>query len=255
MKKVGKMQKEEIFNGITNLKIYNFSISGNFYMYIGENIRQSNPKINVSGTAYYNCESPKQKTNCYRYCLELNVENFNTKTSISPKTLVVLMLNPSNTFPEQENKKSKLDSTVKNAVRIAFKKRYNKVIIINSFSYIDGNSNTAKQFKIEDNEKKINLQIIENILSKNKDLLIAWGTKIRAKDKNQILKFIKPLKLNLFAYDLSKHSNCPYHLAQRVDSIKTGYPIRNFLENNKKLIPLKIEFDEVKNIYKLIKKN
>lgn len=117
------------------------------------------------------------------------------------------MLNPSNTFPEMNGKKSTVDVTVKNAVRIAYKAGYSKVIILNSFNYIDGNSLTAiKSTKQASNN--INTKIILNVLKEHKNLMIAWGTKVRQKDKNSILSSIWDIAadLQIFAYAWNEHS-------------------------------------------------
>ena len=97
------MNKEKIFKNIQNIKAYRHDIIDNFDLYFGENkSNENNCLIDVKGFAYYNCENPKPKSGCYRYYLELEINNSN-------KTLVVLMLNPSNTFPEMNGKKSTVD--------------------------------------------------------------------------------------------------------------------------------------------------
>lgn len=233
-----KMNEEEIFKNITQIKSYKYDISDSFDLYFGKNKNnKNNCLIEAKGFAYYNCETPKAKSDCYRYYLELEINN--TKHN---KPLVVLMLNPSNTFPEMDNKKSTVDGTVKNAVRIAYKAGYSKVIILNSFNYIDGNSLTAiKSGKQSSN--KINLTIISNVLTKHKDLMIAWGTKVRKKDKNTILNSILAINtdIKLYAYAWNKHSNCPYHPAARVDNKKNGFPLTKFLNDKAKLLDLDIK--------------
>jgi hypothetical protein len=244
------LNKIQIFKGISNLTPYKFNISDCFQFFTGKNkSRQDNCSLKVNGFAYYSCENPKAKTDCYRYYLELDIEKAEQE-----KTLVVLMLNPSNTFPEANGKKSTVDATVKNAVRITYKAGYSKVIILNSFNFIDGNSITAmKSAKEASND--VNTKIITNVLAQHKDLMIAWGTKVCKKDKTEILSKIwdKATDINIFAYAWNSNSNCPYHPATRVDNIKNNYPLTKFLTGNGKLTELAIrkykrEFElEVKN--------
>lgn len=230
------MNKENIFKNIQQIKPYKFDISDSFDLYFGQSKNNGNNcRIDAKGFAYYNCKNPKAKSDCYRYYLELNINNSN-------KTLVVLMLNPSNTFPEMDGKKSTVDGTVKNAVRIAYKAGYSKVIILNSFNFIDGNSLTAiKSANRTSND--INTKIISNVLTEHKDLMIAWGTKVRQKDKNIILNSIwdKVTDLKIYAYAWNKNSNCPYHPATRVDNKKNNYPLSKFLTGKTNLLKLAIK--------------
>ena len=152
------MNKDEIFKNIPHIKAYRHDITDSFDLYFGQNKNnKNNCLIEVNGFAYCDCETPKAKSDCYRYYIELEMNNPKNN-----KTLVVLMLNPSNTFPEMNGKKSTVDGTVKNAVRIAYKAGYSKVIILNSFNYIDGNSLTAiKSMKQTSNDT--NTTIILNV--------------------------------------------------------------------------------------------
>lgn len=230
------MDKTQIFKGISTITPFKFDISDCFELFTDKN-REDNCHLNVNGFAYYNCENPKAKTDCCRYYLELNIEKAEQN-----KTLVVLMLNPSNTFPEMNGKKSTIDGTVKNTIRIAYKAGYSKVIILNTFNFIDGNSITAMK-SAKETSNEISIRIISNVLTEHKDLMIAWGTKVRKKDKAKILSSIwdKATGLNIFAYAWNFNSNCPYHPATRVDNIKNNYPLTNFLTGNGKLTKLAIE--------------
>ncbi len=221
-------------------------------MYFGQNKNnKNNCLIEVKGFAYYDCETPKAKSDCYRYYLELEMNNPKNN-----KTLVVLMLNPSNTFPAMNGKKSTVDGTVKNAVRIAYKAGYSKVIILNSFNYIDGNSLTAiKSMKQTSNDT--NTTIILNVLKEHKELMIAWGTKVRQKDKNNILSSIWDIAtdLKIFAYAWNKKSNCPYHPATRVDNKNNGFPLSKFLSDKTNLLELAVKKQNDKFDLVLISQN
>ena len=232
------MNKEEIFKNISHIKAYRHDITDSFDLYFGQNKNnKNNCLIEVNGFAYYDCETPKAKSDCYRYDLELEMNNPKNN-----KTLVVLMLNPSNTFPEMNGKKSTVDGTVKNAVRIAYKAGYSKVIILNSFNYIDGNSLTAIK-TTKQSSTEINTKIISNVLTEHKDLMIALGTKVRQKDKNSILSSIWDIvtDLKIYAYAWNKNSNCPYHPATRVDNKKNGFPLTKFLTGKTNLLELSVK--------------
>ena len=246
-----KMGKDDIFKNINGLpsKLYRPHISGEFDFYSGKNKNhENNFIIEVDGSAYYT------KTDCHRYYLELKITNVK-----NDNTLVVLMLNPSNTSPAEGDEKAKIDETVKNAVRVAYKAGYSAVIIINTFSYIDGNSSTAVKSAKED-QKNINIEIIKNVLEKNKELLIAWGGKVLKKDKSKILKEIsqKYKNLKIYAYAWSYKSNNPYHLSSIVNNKITNFPITKFLTNKtgeNKLLPLKITNKNEKYYLELVSQN
>lgn len=79
------MNKEEIFKNIPYIKAYRHDITDSFDLYFGQNKNnENNCLIEVNGFAYYNCETPKAKSDCYRYYLELAINN-----SQNNKTLVV----------------------------------------------------------------------------------------------------------------------------------------------------------------------
>ena len=246
-----KMGKDDIFKNINGLpsKLYRPHISGEFDFYSGKNKNhENNFIIEVDGSAY--CT----KTDCHRYYLELKITNVK-----NDNTLVVLMLNPSNTSPANGDEKAKIDETVKNAVRVAYKAGYSAVIIINTFSYIDGNSSTAVKSAKED-QKNINIEIIKNVLEKNKELLIAWEGKVLKKDKSKILKEIsqKYKNLKIYAYAWSYKSNNPYHLSSRVNNKITNFPITKFLTDKtgeNKLLPLKITNKNEKYYLELVSQN
>ena len=62
------MNKEEIFKNIPYIKVYRHDITDSFDLYFGQNKNnKDNCRIDVKGFAYYNCETPKAKSDCYRY--------------------------------------------------------------------------------------------------------------------------------------------------------------------------------------------
>lgn len=72
--------------------------------------------------------------------------------------------------------------------------------------------------------------------------MIAWGTKVRQKDKNMILSSIwdKVTDLKIYAYAWNKNSKCPYHPATRVDNKKNNYPLTKFLTGKTNLLELAV---------------
>lgn len=92
------------------------------------------------------------------------------------------------------------------------------------------------------NSNDINTKIILNVLKEHKELMIAWGTKVRQKDKNNILGSIWDIAtdLKIFAYAWNEHSNCPYHPATRVDNKNNGFPLTKFLTDKTNLLELGI---------------
>lgn len=222
--------------------VYAYQVKDVFKLYFGQNKdREDNFDIEVEGLAYYNCEKPTAKTNCHRYYLELNIK----KPNGNKGRLAVIMLNPSNTFP-----KKGVDATVKNVVRIAYKLGYSSVIILNSFSYIDGNSSTAKKNE-NNNSGDYNLNIISNVLNENKNLMIAWGTKISKTIKNQILSRVSQIEgINIFAFAWNYNAGCPFHPATRVyDKQNKIHPLTEFLINKSKEVLLVI--NKCEGIYTL----
>lgn len=252
------MKENEIFKNIQpEIARYPFPISDSFNFYFGQNKNSKDDyRIEVKGRAYYNSEEPKAKTDC-RYYLELDITKPNSNLE-EDKTLAVMMLNPSNTFPEMSGEKSKIDGTVKNAIRIACKAGYSKVIILNSFNYINADSTSALK-TTDKTSNDISIEILKNVLSAHKDLMMAWGAKVRPSDKNNILSVIyelnKFLDLGIYAYAWSRNSNCPYHPATRVDNKKTGFPLTRFLKGETNLIELVVKKQNEEKFELILKGN
>lgn len=185
-----------------------------------------NYKINVIGKGIYDTENPNTGNN--RFHLELEI-----KEPKKNKSLIVIMMNPSKTFPKRKEKKSQIDKTIQNVIKIAYVCGYNKIYIKNIFSLINPNS------KIQYYENPFNKKELTKFLDKNKyDTLIAWG-----KDKEQytqdILKCLKDRKL--FVWTLTEDKK-PMHPSPR-----NNPKIKEFLQRtNPKLIQIK--FDDNGNI-------
>ena len=73
--------------------------------------------------------------------------------------------------------------------------------------------------------------------------MIAWGTKVRKRDKNSILSSIWDIAtdLKIYAYAWNKNSNCPYHPATRVDNKKNDFPLTKFLTDKTNLLELAVK--------------
>lgn len=125
------------------------------------------------------------------------------------------MMNPSNTFPEREGMDSTVDDTVKNIIRMAYKlRKYKRIIILNSFSLISG---TVKNVQEDDCQTK-NLEIINSFINTNRqiDYLLAWGSK--ALDINKIKSYLKNIdKGRIFVYKMTL-KKAPCHPSVRVEN-------------------------------------
>lgn len=143
-------------------------------------------KKEFSGYGLYDTKNPvKEVSN--RYYLELKLN------SNKEAVLVAFMINPSDTLPENKERKSKIDATVKNLINVAYKKKYSKLIVLNLYPLIN-----PKQIALKNDA--INNAFIKKFLSKDIDeykeidLLIACG---HDKDKNyadEIKEIIKNYK-------------------------------------------------------------
>lgn len=212
---------KEHFN--INLEENEQIISDSFSKYPGEKKK----KITVCGYGIFKDNIAKRGS--HRYFLESQINN------ISNKTLTAFMLNPSNSLPNEG-----FDQTVRNVIRIAYVKNYSKIVILNTFSLINGKGQDAiKNYKKQ--------------AKNNNDLMIAWGTQIQTSDKIYYLKQIKNIKqkenkdINLVAYAWNGISNCPYHPSQQVDNSKKnididgdGRVLSSFLKKNKNFKLLKV---------------
>ena len=141
---------------------------------IADRVNILNEEILFNGYGLYS-EDIKE-----RYYLEINLDSKKNENS-----LVSFMINPSNTLPETEDKKSKIDNTIKNLIKIAYKK-YDKLIVLNIFPQICSN-------QIGLSENTTNNNFIEEFLNKNlnnTDLLIATG---HDKDKNYFNKITEKI--------------------------------------------------------------
>ena len=176
--------------------------------------------LTVSGFGYYDSDKPKKGD--HRFKLELDINNTNGK-----ETLIAIMMNPSNTFPEQNGKKSIIDGTVKNVVRMAYQTRkYSKLIVLNSFALINGKSSESQK----DGTQKCNLEIIKECINDNKtaDYLLAWGK--YAEDVDIIKKYLSKVKAKIFVYKRTKKSY-PCHPSIQVEN-RLKY-VSEFLNSHK----------------------
>lgn len=194
-------------------------------------INFNNYKIKVTGEGLYNSEDPEQeieKKEIRRFSLKLKIEN-----PKGNKPLIAIMMNPSKTFPKKDKNESKIDPTVQNIIKIAYKCGYNEIYVKNIFSLINPNSSILYE------KDKVNTNKIKECLTKyNYDTLIAWGTKIKNNHIEDILEYLKNRKL--FVWKLTK-KNKPKHPSPR------NTDINKFLQQpNPKLISIK--FDDNGNI-------
>lgn len=171
-----------------------------------------------------------------RFCLYIELENSN-KNNNTNKSLTVLLMNPSNTFPKNIAKQKKckpgFDQTIRNLIEFLIKivnqknanKKYNQVVVLNTFPYIESNSNEANKNcknnelnEIFINEEFINKEFIKEIINKSKEVLVAYGSCVKKELHKECLKLLKDrndLTLYTYAKNLTKNKNRPRHLSPR----------------------------------------
>lgn len=162
-------------------------------------------KIEVCGFGIY--EENKCTKGGHRYYLEFNLENNEIN---SQKTMYVLLMNPSNTFPDKS-----IDSTIQNVIRVAYAlKEFKKVVILNSFSKICGNGEEAKKYfknknvKLEEKNEKIVMNFLESV----DEILIACGDGVSEEQYQSYLTQLKDKKIWTYANSLTLNSR-PRHLS------------------------------------------
>lgn len=202
--------------------------------------------LDVSGYGYYS--SPNPQKHDYRYYLSIEIKNTKFKKG---KEFVAILMNPSNTFASIDKSKV-FDYTIKNIIRIAYKLKYNKITVLNSYPRIDGDSN-SQNISIDENIAKINTEFIKDYVLKNKKnstFLIAWGgSNKKVTNMQEYLKVFYDNDIKTYAYHKTRN-NKPCHASVLVEN-RYNY-VSNFLENNEEtLMILNIKCDK-KNLYKFI---
>lgn len=162
-------------------------------------------KIEVCGFGIY--EENQCIKGGHRYYLEFNLENNEIN---SQKTMYVLLMNPSNTFPPKS-----IDSTIQNVIRVAYAlKEFKKVVILNSFSKICGNGEEAKKYfknknvKLEEKNEKLVINFLESV----DEILIACGDGVSEEQYQSYLTQLKDKKIWTYANSLTLNSR-PRHLS------------------------------------------
>ena len=157
-------------------------------------------------------------------------------------------MNPSNTFASTDKSKV-FDYTIKNIIRVAYKLKYNKITVLNSYPRIDGDSN-SQNISIDENIANINTEFIKDYVLKNKEnstLLIAWGgSNKKVTNMQKYLDVFYNNKIEIYAYRKTSN-NKPCHASILVEN-RYNY-VSNFLNNDEKLKPLCIKRNK-KNQYK-----
>ena len=212
---------------------------------------KSNENIEVVACGLYSNKDPQKGD--YRYRLDIEIKN--KKNDSCDKRLIVLLMNPSNTYP-----KTGFDYTIENIIRIAYKMKYKRIIVFNSSPYIDGNSDTQicnNCLQPDEDYKKMNTDYIVNQinrLSEDIDFMLAWGgNKNKVTNEQEYLKAIfnffnkKNARAIINVYRRTKNKPC--HASIRVQN-KYGY-ISDFLKNKNSFEPLEIIKLKSSDIYKL----
>lgn len=196
------MNVEEILNKIKEYKDYK---NNNTHWFEKEiQLLDNGEKFKVNGFGI--CEDDKFDKGSFRYYLEFDIIN----PQGNKGNLVSIMMNPSS---ETDPANKKIDLTVTNVIRMAYVSGYSKVIILNSFPYINGNGKESleKNNKSMDSQKnELNKDFINKILKENidnQDILLAWGGNIK-NTVEDYSKFLKPYENQnkIYVYDITKNS-------------------------------------------------
>lgn len=161
------------------------------------------------------CENDDFSPTSYRYYLEFEIIN----SKGNKGSIASIMMNPSDqTNPDKQT----IDSTVTNVIKMAYLSGYSKVIILNSFPYINGNGNesltTYDELTKKDKDKisdsnvlKINKDFIANFLENQdkQDILLAWGGDMK-NTKNDYTEILKKYEDKIYVYNITKN-NFPMH--------------------------------------------
>lgn len=158
------------------------------------------------------------------------------------KSIVVLLMNPS--YAD----KNSLDSTLNNVSKYLEQRGYAKFEVLNIFPIRMPNSNNVdglmEKYDKNGDYQKENDEYIKSVLgnNKNKNILIAWGSKYH-KHAQWVLKFLEVLKnKNLYVYKPLNKDYSPSHFAPQV------YNKYNKNNPNSDIIPIKISKNK-KNKY------
>ena len=183
---------------------------------------------NIWGFRIY--DSPNPDVNDNRYCLELNhcgIDN--------DKTLITLLMNPSETFP-CENDNSNIDDTILNVMKIAKALGIMSVIVLNTIPVINSKKELAlmslNKQKQRHNEMFVN-GFLKHCDKENTIFLAAWGSDKSINSFNKYCQTINTyFKDKIYAFSINKDMT-PTH-----PSGFNNAQINAFLEKPK-LIPIK----------------
>lgn len=163
------------------------------------NINSTEESFTVNGFGV--CENNNFEENGFRYYLEFDINNSLPKK----RTIVSIMMNPSDkTNPTGDG--NPIDSTVTNVIKMAYVSGYSKVIILNSFPYINGNGEESLKEKDNSEDKnKLNKDFIYEFLKENVnnvDILLAWGGQIK-NTKEDFAEALENYNDKIYVYDVT----------------------------------------------------
>ncbi len=155
---------------------------------------------NIWGFGIY--DSPNPDVNDNRYCLELNhcgIDN--------DKTLITLLMNPSETFP-CENDNSNIDDTILNVMKIAKALGIMSVIVLNTIPIINSKKELAlkglNKQKQRHNEMFVN-GFLKHCDKENTIFLAAWGSDKNINSFNKYSQTINTyFKDKIYAFSINK---------------------------------------------------
>ena len=155
---------------------------------------------NIWGFGIY--DSPNPDINDNRYCLELNhcgIDN--------DKTLVTLLMNPSETFP-CENDNSNIDDTILNVMKIAKALDIMSVIVLNTIPVINSKKELALK-NLNSQKQRYNEMFVNGFLKhcdkENTIFLAAWGADKNINSFNKYSQTINTyFKDKIYAFSINK---------------------------------------------------
>lgn len=194
------MERDTILNAINEFSDYQFNWSEPI---TDKEYLEEKGITNVEGHGIYDADAVN------RYCLCIDIPNSTNKT------LITLLMNPSNTFPPDIAKtkktkkgqkvKSRYDQTIRNLIRLAYVKGYSQIVVLNTFPFIEGNSTNANKYAQKN--KKLNSDFIEKVLNNSFEILVACGDNVKSDLYIEYFNIITGLKDNAKLYTYTRGNN------------------------------------------------
>lgn len=177
--------------------------------------------LDVVGKGVFDKPDPAKRK--HRYYLRIDISGRKSwKTPKNSQILTVIMLNPSQKRDVPSCKRTFVDQTVSNVIRIAKRARidgndtdFTVVEVLNLFSYIDPDSSNAEIKKDNEINEKFIRAFIEKI---SNPILLAWGGKARKSDRvyaQEIESMLEGPGRSIYVYSFIGDKKTPSHPSQQ----------------------------------------